>query len=333
MATGRSRPKRGWLQPRATPIPGDVLAALAELDIEIHRVIGEEATGRCAMHIQRTGTEDQHPSWSCNLESGAFNCFSCHWRGSFVQLVSDVLEISWDDAVAWVRERGGIERVNKILGRGQYIGDLVPEREVPVYTEADLVLFTAPPREERMRRGLTAASCVKYSIVWDAEKEMWIFPIRDAAGKLLGWQEKNERHFRNRPFSVEKGKTIFGYHLLVPGSTALLVESPPDCARIDSVGVRSATAVSSFGSFVSDTQMQMLFDICKDVIIGMDNDKAGWDSARDLKKRYSGMGRRLRFYNYGESQAKDQGEQSGEEIRFGVDNALSTMRVRFPNCS
>lgn len=329
MATGRPRPKRGWLQPRATPVPGNVIEALAELGIEIQRVIGDEATGRCALHLDRTGKADRHPSWSCNTETGVFNCFSCHWRGPFVRLVADVLRISWDDAVAWVRQRGGIERVNKVLGRGQYVSELTTEREVPVYTEADLVLFSEPPRKERMKRGLSAASCEKYGILWDASKEMWIFPIRDRSGKLLGWQEKNDRFFRNRPFSVEKGKTIFGYHLLVPGSTALLLESPSDCARVHSVEVQNAIAVSSFGSFVSDAQMQLLFDVCKEVIIGMDNDKVGQDSARDLKARYSGMGRRLRFYNYGDSDGKDPGEQSGKEIRFGVAQALSPLRVRF----
>jgi DNA primase len=324
----RRRVKGKWLAPRTSPVPGDILACLHELGIQILRVVAEEATGHCFKHYERTGKEDKHPSWSCNTESGVFNCFSCGYAGPFAQLVSDVLGTDWDGAVEWIRQRGGIERVNKILGRGEYIHDLVPAPEVETFTEADLALFTLPPLEARKKRGLTKASCEKYGVLWDTERERWITPIRDAEGKLLGWQEKNERYFNNRPRSVEKSKALFGFHLLTPGSTAIVVESPLDCPRIDSVGVEGA--VSNYGADISDHQMQMLFERCDVVIIARDNDHAGWIAARDIRQRYRGMGRRLRFYNYSGSDAKDPGEQSGDEIRFGASAALSPLRVRFP---
>jgi DNA primase len=324
----RRRAKGGWLAPRATPVPGDVLACLDELGVRVLRVVAEEATGHCVMHRERTGKDDKHPSWSCNTETGVFNCFSCGYRGPFVKLVVDALGIDWDEAVEWVRQRGGIERVNKILGRGEYVHELAATPEVPEYTEADLALYTLPPLEARRERGLTKASCEKYGVLWDPNREMWITPIRDADGTLLGWQEKNKRYFKNRPFSVEKSKTLFGFHLLAPGATAIVVESPLDCPRMHSVGVQGA--VSNYGSDISDHQMQMLFDRCDVVIIARDNDHAGWKAAKDIRQRYRGMGRRLRFYNYSGSDAKDPGEQSGDEIRFGASAALSPLRVRFP---
>lgn len=324
------RLKRGWLERRATPVPGDVVACLYELGIQVLRVDGDEANGRCYMHFERVGKNDAHPSWSCNTETGLFGCFSCGWKGPFVLLVSDVLGCSWDDAVEWVRKRGGIERVNKILGRGKYVDELVPEREVPAYTEADLALFVTPPQEARRKRGLTREACEYFGILWDEKREMWITPIRDPAGRLLGWQEKNERYFRNRPAGLEKGRTLFGFHLLPPGCTALLIESPLDCARVRSVSLQDAHPVGGMGAEITDFQMQLLFDRCSRIILGLDNDKAGWQAMKQLKQRYSGMGRRLSFYNYGGSNVKDQGDSSGEEIRYGVRNALSPLRVRFP---
>lgn len=322
------RTKGGWLPQRSAPVPGDILGSLAELGVEIHRVIGEEATGRCAKHFERTGKYDRNPSWSCNTETGVFNCFSCGYRGPFVLLVVDVLGISWDDAVEWVRQRGGIERVNRILGRGQYVDELAAQRQVHEYTEADLALFTLPPQEERRKRGLSKASCEKYGVLWDPSRDMWITPIRDEHGTLLGWQEKNQRYFKNRPFTVEKSKTLFGFHLLKQGGTAIVVESPLDCARIDSVGVEGA--VSNYGADISDWQMQLLFERVQLVIIARDNDKAGWNASKDIKQRYRGMGRRLGFWNYSGSDAKDPGDQSGDEIRFGAESYLSPLRVRFP---
>lgn len=323
------RVKRGWLKPRVNLVPGDVVAALDELGIRVLRVDQEEAQGHCAMHAERTGKSDTHPSWSCNIETGVYNCFSCGWKGVFTQLVTDVLGVPWDDAAEWVRKRGGIARVNKILGRGEYIEDLVPEREVPTYTEADMALFTLPPREHLRNRGLLASSCEKYGVLWDPSRRMWITPIRDPAGKLLGWQEKNERYFRNKPFTVEKSKTLFGLHIF-QGGTAILLESPLDCLRLHSVGITGA--VSSYGAGVSDAQMQLLFERAELIIIAMDNDVDGEKSAKNIKERYRGMGRRFLFYNYGgvpTEVVKDPGEQSGDEIRFGVEHALSPLRVRF----
>jgi hypothetical protein len=331
MATAPTKyASRAWLKLRRNYIPGDVLAALDELGIQIIRVTGEEATARCHMHYGRTGKDDTHPSWSCNVESGVFNCYSCGWKGTFPQIVCDVLGVSWDDAVEWVRQRGGIERVNKILGRGQYIDDLVPEKPPVTYTEADLALFTLPPARALTKRGLTVASCQEYGVLWDPSRGMWITPIRDAEGSLLGWQEKNERYFRNRPYEVGKSKTVFGFHLLPPGGTAILLESPLDCLRLSSVGIPGA--VSSYGAEVSDAQMQLLFGHCKLIVLALDNDRDGWKHAMELKRRYRGMGRRLAFYNYGDCDAKDPGDQSGDEIRYGVHRRLSPLRVRF-SCS
>lgn len=320
------RIRTGWLPPRPTPVPADVVEALNELGIHILRVDGREANARCVAHLERVGKEDRHPSWSCNTETGVFHCFSCGWKGPFVLLVTEVLGVTWDEAVLWIRQRGGIERVNRILGRGKYEPGEEEIREASVITEADLALFTAPPQEARRKRGLSLPSCEKYGVLWDPARDMWIFPIRDKHGKLLGWQEKNERHFRNKPFSVEKGRTLFGYHLLPQGGTAVLLESPPDCARLLSVGVQGA--VSSYGSEVTDAQMQLLFERCNHIVIAMDNDEAGWKSARMLRERYAGMGRRFSFYRYADS-AKDPGEQSGADIRLGIESAISPLRVKF----
>lgn len=326
---GSRRIRKGWLTPRATPVPADVVAALYELGLEILRVDEHEATGRCFMHYERVGKYDRHPSWSCHIESGLFNCFSCGWKGPFVLLVVEALGISWEDAVTWIRQRGGMERVNRILGRGKFAPaeeDGTSEPEKAEITEADLALFTSPPQEAREKRGLSLPSCEKYGILWDPLRDMWIFPIRDAGGKLIGWQEKNQRHFRNQPFAVKKGETLFGFHLLPPGGTAILLESPPDCARLLTVGVTGA--VSSFGAEVTDAQMQLLLAHCNHIVIALDNDPGGWKAARNLRDRYLGLGRRFSFYNY-RGATKDPGDQSGADIRYGVENALSPLRMKF----
>lgn len=320
------RVRGGWLPPRETPVPADILEAMYDLGLEVLRVEGNEANARCAAHYERVGKHDRNPSFSCNTESGMFFCFSCGWKGPFVLLVATVLGVSWEEAVSWVRKRGGMERVDRILGRGREKVEPPAKPLPPKITEADLALYTSPPQEARRKRGISLPACEEYGILWDPTKKLWIFPIRDPHGKLIGWQEKNEHHFMNRPRAVRKGSTLFGFHRLELGSTAVLVESPADCARMRTVGVPNA--VSSFGSAVTDEQMQLLLARCRHIVIAMDNDEAGWKSARTLRQTYAGLGRRFSFYNYN-SGAKDPGEQSGADIRYGVENAISPIRVRF----
>jgi DNA primase len=57
----------------------DVLATLERLGIE-GKESGDEYVARCPMHAARTGREDSHPSWSINLQTGLFLCFSCGYR-------------------------------------------------------------------------------------------------------------------------------------------------------------------------------------------------------------------------------------------------------------
>lgn len=313
-------------------IPADIPAVLDELGITVLRVTGEEAIAHCAMHAERTGKPDRHPSWSCNTETGAFNCFSCGWSGPFLRLVADLLSLSRDAADDWIRQRGGIIVARRLLERGKSRETPQDDGRVFHVTEADMALFTAPPGPSLTEWGITREACRKYGVLWDEQHSMWITPIRNAGGRLKGWQEKNPRHFRNVPVAVAKSRYLFGGHLLQPGQQVVLLESPLDAVRLASVGVPGA--VSSYGAHVSEEQMQFLFGITGStgrIIIAMDNDTDGKKASQLIKERYPGMGTRLAFYRY-RGDEKDPGEQSGADIRYGVDHAFSTLRMR-PPCS
>lgn len=155
----------GWAALRGTlPVPGDVRGALAELGITVIRETGDELVAHCPQHEQRTGKADRHPSWSALADdrvkddgsvvpAGTFGCFACGYRGSFVRLVTDVLDLDVDDARAWVRARGGIERARRVLERASNPAPTIGR--LPV-TEASLALFTDPPAAALRGRRLTA---------------------------------------------------------------------------------------------------------------------------------------------------------------------------------
>ena len=45
----------------------------------------------CPGHLERLGRQDQHPTWSVNRISGLHNCYSCGFKGTFLQLVMYLL--------------------------------------------------------------------------------------------------------------------------------------------------------------------------------------------------------------------------------------------------
>lgn len=325
MATTRRPTKKGW-DALEDPVPGDVLKALHELGVETYRVIDDEVLGRCPAHYRRTGKEDRHPSWSVNLETGQHNCFSCGFRGPFFLIVKEVQGQGDDDALAWVKARGSIDRAKRILTGGATL----EEEEAEQYTEADLALYVEVPEWACQARDLNPDTVDAYGILWDAKKSRWITPIREPfTNRLMGWQEKGQedRYFRNRPRSVKKALTLFGINEL-EGTTAALVESPLDVPKIyGATGER--VAVASFGVHVSDAQLRLLVEAgVKTLICAFDNDRDGINGSKELIPRVRTLPLRLKFWDYGNSKAKDPGDQTNYDVCESYANAYSSLLWR-----
>jgi hypothetical protein len=320
----RAVKRSGWDSAGTTPIPGNVAACLDELGLE-YKEYGEELHMPCPMHEARTGKADKHPSFSVHSGVGQFNCFSCGYHGVFVILVKDVLEIPYADAIAWVRKRGGIERVKKFLAKKT--ADPTKVDTTTHINEASLALWVTPPAEECAKRRFAPEDADASGVLWDTEREMWIVPVRDPdTGLLWGWQEKNARYFRNRPNSMTKSKTLFGLHTY-EGDTAILVESPLDVVRLRAAGF--PTGLSSFGAGVSDAQMSLIRDHFDTVIIALDNDVDGAKHSERLRKEWSRRGLALKFLDYSGTSAKDPGDMTDAEVFFAVRNSYSSVIARF----
>lgn len=320
----------GW-DAIARPVPGDVYAAVLELGLDVKRNNGEEIEMPCPQHFNRVGKEDRHPSFSINAEEGYFNCYSCGYSGPFTLLVKDTLNIEWEDAVAWIRKRGGIERVRRAIGEtidqladASYSTDIDTTK---VINEASLALFTDPPLEALDDRGLSLAAVRHLGVRWDPKRDMWITPIRDADdGHLLGWQEKNARTFRNRPYDVQKSLCVFGLDGWEDGKPGVLVEAPLDAAYIRTH--LTANGLSGFGAAVSQRQMRLIHDVTDELIIALDNDRDGHKFSEMLRTTW-GDKIRLKFWNYKGCDAKDPGEQTPNELLRSFETAYSGIYARF----
>jgi hypothetical protein len=300
------------------PVPGNVVETLHELGVEVIRVEQYEALAKCPAHLRLLGKEDRHPSWSVNIETGQHNCFSCGFRGPFYLIAKEMLGCSREDAVAWVKSKGSIDRVYaNLTGQGVFVNELAVE-----ITEADLALFTQVPEWACAERDLDPEAVDFYGVLWNPKRDYWITPIREwQTNRLIGWQEKGEtrRHFRNHPKHMEKGLYLFGVNQH-RGDTAILKESPLDLPKVYGA-LGEPLGLGSFGATVTDAQLDLMQDMgIKRIISALDNDRAGDKANGELIQRCRGRFR-LDMWNYEETEAKDPGDQEDDEIVWSFENA------------
>lgn len=296
----------------------DVLSTLDSLGIDGHQR-GGEFVAACPMHYKRVGREDQSPSWSINVDTGLFHCFSCGYRGSIITLISDLRGIPVEDA----RTLTVRTDISTSVSRMPSAHIAVPKADhLP---EARLGQFTTPPRWARNRRHLTRESCGQFGLRWSLADESWIIPIRDPYSQLLyGWQEKSEtqRVFRNFPTGVKKSKTLFGYDAF-PGGRMVVVESPLDAVRLHSEGVLGA--VATYGAIVSKAQIHLM-SAADEVVFALDNplvDTAGKKASIQLLTETKGVLKSVRFFDYTGVEAKDPGDMTHDQIEHGIAHARS----------
>lgn len=296
----------------------DVESTLYALGVE-GRSNGDEFNGHCPMHFKRTGREDAHPSWSINLSTGLFNCFSCGYRGSLVTLIADIKGVDFDTAKTMTVKPDIMASVSRIPGA--YTS--VPRPE-PM-SESRLSRYAVPPKWARARRNLTREAALLYGVRWNYEDDSWIIPIRNPDdNSLIGWQEKCEtsRVFRNFPTGIKKSTTLFGYDVFV-GGRMIVVESPLDAVRLSSEGVPGA--VATYGAIVSKKQI-LLMSAADEIVFALDNplmDSAGRKASIQLLTETKGVLRSVRFFDYAGINAKDPGDMTPDQIIRGISRAKS----------
>ena len=184
--------------------------------------------------------------------------------------------------------------------------------------------FTYVPVEVCKLRGLLPTCVEEYGVKWDARNKNWIIPIREPiTNTLLGWQEKgfDHRYFNNSPKGVKKSETLFGYKELET-NWAIVVESPLDVVRLASLGY---PGLATYGASVSKEQFNIIRGI-DNIIFAMDNDEAGRLSSIGLLSTCKQLNLEAKFFNYSQTDMKDVGGMSKDEIEWGLQNAKHLLR-------
>jgi len=309
--------------------PDRSLEMLDALGVEVISQNGDEVLALCPMHKERTGKDDHDPSWGFNIVTGVHNCFACGYSGGAVRLVADVRKLEtrwglpdWDAAVDWIHNFELDLESRSERARITYQSTKSAPKLAPM-TEARLALFDAEvPRWALKARKIDQEACTRYGVLWDAEEECWITPLRDPeTKKLIGFQQKGQgnRYFRNRPPGMKKSQTLFGIDAF-EGGTMIVVESPLDCLRLDVLGYTGA--VSTCGAKVSPAQVELMSWRADHVVMALDNDPAGVKALMGFEEMVKGLGMSWSALNYSRTDHKDVGDMSDAEVEWAMDHAV-----------
>ena len=123
----------------------------------------------------------------------------------------------------------------------------------------------------------------------------------------------------NYPTGVKKSETLFGLDKAA-STTGLLVESPLDVARLDTV-IDGVSGVASFGAHVSKKQVALLAEHFDSLIIALDNDLAGITAGMKLNKLLPSFRYGVKWLSYAHTDAKDIGEMTHAHLVQAIEDA------------
>jgi len=160
------------------------------------------------------------------------------------------------------------------------------------------------------------------STVWERTTKVTVEPetpkITEAALKA----------FVNPPIEALKARGLtlesaIKYEILWDdGERVIVVESPLDVVRLDSVGITGGVAV--FGAIISNQQVKLIKS-AKQIFMAMDNDEAGKKSSIQMLKLAKEKGFEVWFFNYDGIDVKDVGAMSKAEILQGLETARHSL--------
>ena len=294
---------------------GDQLVAVLErLGVAITTVGDTEVGGRCPVHHLVVGKEDRSPSWSMNLYSGLWICYSCGAKGNLSQLVLQLTDSS--DEAMLVNEhilRSGLDRLK--AGVPDPV-DSLPSVDLSVFRK-----FKSVPEQLLEYRRIEPEVAQRFGIRWDPQPRHWIIPIISPTGDLWGWQAKGKDYFRNIPTGVPKSRTLFGIERF-KAQIAVLLESPLDVVRLASLRPGLLThGLATFGAHVSTEQLNLLSRWADTIVIALDNDEAGIEAAQKVARNCPRPRGGINFLRYEHTNAKDIGDMTNDEIEEALTGA------------
>lgn len=253
-------------------------------------------SGHCFLH------HNDSPTLGVNIDyPHNWNCFSCHKKGpDIVTLVERAKKITRPEAFSYIVQKFDLDLAAEKFSLQRKV-DLSDE---PPRFELSNSALAAYPLDAENGIGYRAAAhylgidkptADRFSLGYRLKDHRLVFPVFHADGALAGLIGRcllpsctHADRWRN--FDAERFKrdrVLLGAELPVdPDRPIIIVEGPRDFFKIRSLGWDNVRA--TLGSDASDWQIEVLAGYGVDVVPLYDEDRAGEDGRRKLRRRLKG---------------------------------------------
>ncbi len=338
---------------------------------------GRNFVGRCPFHPDRTPSFTVSPEkqlfycFGCKAAGDVFTFVMRREGLSFGEAVALLAERAGLDPSRFLpaEERGRAERRKKLLSaleeaaayyrqellsaRGAEARAYLLRREVREETAALFGLGYAPDGEEGLMSALSPrfspeilrqAGLIFFSAgrYWDRFRHRLIFPIRDGAGRVVGFGARTlkgeEPKYLNTPETevFRKRSVLYGFDLargaMRASGSAVLVEGYLDVIACHQAGVENACA--SLGTSLSPEQASLLSRQAETVILAYDADAAGSEAVLKSFSLLRSQGCEVRVADLGEGDPDEVVRREGAEgLRRRLEEARPFLEFAFMKVS
>lgn len=252
------------------------------------QISGQEIRAKCPLH------DDTNPSWSININTGLWTCFSRCGGGNFLSLVMRVLGCSWIEAHEWIENNGRGTSIESLMS--QLEGELSLTQRLEVHQQQGFIWRNRYEQSSNrympqwfLDRGLTWETIMHFGIHYDAMMDAVVFPVYQL-GVLVGTITRNWHQdlpkYVNSP-DLPRAELVYG-EISPTASSIILVEGVIDALWLWQNGYN---AVSLLGWALTDGQIDILRSYrFGEVILALDNDIAGMKGTHEAVKKLTERG-------------------------------------------
>ena len=270
---------------------------------------GTNYTATCPFH---KGGQEQTPSFSVNIDKGAYHCFTCHRAGGVKRLLKElgVTRSTIDAETKSIESFLQRNAENRKLQQKNAFTEKDPFLANPILPEVLLAVYDHPPTK-LIEDGFDPRLLDDLEVGFDKRNDRITYPLRDLYGNLAGISGgANKREMQpkykvyqggywlpNRKwlagdfgqefddefpnYACENHQYLWNYDRVYPriiassdpAARVFLVEGFKACLWMQMAGFWNTVAL--MGSYISENQQRMLHRLGCPVVLFLDNDEAG----------------------------------------------------------
>jgi DNA primase len=296
--------KRKQSNPNEYYTSGQIASILQSCDIKVGGEIDTHFLLFCPFHYNV-----HTPACEIDKNNGMFICFSCGESGSIVDMVMRITNRNYFEASRLIHSKRDDVDIERVVQ--ETIDTSLDHPEFDMDTIQRLhqnLLQDSRAKEYFYSRNITDESFVNFKLGYSDKQDMVIVPVFDEFSRCLGFVGRSVegKAFKNS-VGLPKSKVLFNLNK-VKRSSIIVVESSFDVIRLSQAGF---SAVATLGATVSRTQIHLLQQYAKNIVVCPDSDAAG----KKMVDRIVGGVKNKAIDVVSLKGAKDVGDLSDQEMK------------------